>query len=87
MGFGKAVVGAGWILKGQPLLHCAAPFSDPCLIRSRRQRVCSRENGVVGLDEGTLSENLKDAGLERKETNNGDAEIFSSDNEMNSGHC
>lgn len=68
-------------------LHCVAPFSDPCIKRSRSQCVCSRGNGVVSLDEGILSKNLKDVGLERKERNNGNAEIFSSDNEMNSGHC
>lgn len=42
---------------------------------------------MVSLDEGTLSKNLKDVGLERKERNNADAEIFSSDNEINGRHC
>lgn len=51
-------------------LHCGVPFSDSCIKGSRRQCVCSRENGVVSLDEGILSKNLKDVGLERKERNN-----------------
>lgn len=51
-------------------LHCVAPFSDPRIKGSRRQCVCSRENGVVSPDEGILSKNLKDVGLERKERNN-----------------
>lgn len=46
--------------------------------------MCGREDGEVKLDEGVLSENWEDVGLEGRGRNNGDAEIFNVYDRMDS---